>query len=283
MLRPNFSIIIPSYNRVETLARALRSVVRQSMDDWELIIVDDGSIDNTKDIIREFLTDERIKYYYQEHRGVSSARNFGLIKAEGDYIIFLDSDDEFSEGLLERLTLIKYKEYDLVFWYTKKILGKKTQIWKPRKLEKIYNNIIASFLSGSVCYKRSILQKVGGFDEDLNFGENYELGIRLSQLKKLKTVILPEVHLIYHVNPGVRPNSMPAVKLKSLKYLLKKHKDKYESDKYSYSRLLYQMGYLNEKLGRNDKALMKFIEASKVDSMYVKPLIKKFILKFKWI
>ncbi len=94
------SIIVPIYNKQNQIKRCLDSVKCQSYEDWELILVDDGSTDNSASIIKPFLSDSRIHYFYKENGGVSSARNVGLEKAIGEWIIFLDSDDYFlPEGL----------------------------------------------------------------------------------------------------------------------------------------------------------------------------------------
>ncbi len=88
---PFFSVIIPTYNRAGVLLRALESIINQSFSDWELIIVDDGSTDNTVNIFESFVKDNRIKYIKQENRGVCVARKFGSEKGLGSYICFLDS------------------------------------------------------------------------------------------------------------------------------------------------------------------------------------------------
>ena len=94
---PTVSVIIPTYNRAHLVDRAIQSVLNQTYKDFELIIVDDGSTDNTEDIIKEFQKkDERIKYIrHEENRGGSAARNTGIKAAKGEYIAFLDSDDEW--------------------------------------------------------------------------------------------------------------------------------------------------------------------------------------------
>lgn len=89
---PIFSIILPTYNRAKLLTRSIDSVLRQTFTNWELIVIDDGSTDNTKSIVRK-IYDKRIKYFYQENQERSVARNNGIAKAKGLYICFLDSDD----------------------------------------------------------------------------------------------------------------------------------------------------------------------------------------------
>ncbi|MEQ6121913.1 glycosyltransferase [Reichenbachiella sp. MALMAid0571] len=98
-----FSVVIPTYNRADRLVLAVKSVLAQEFKKWELIIVDDGSTDHTKDQIAEF-TDHRIRYFYKKNEERAIARNFGIERAKGQYITFLDSDDElyshcFSEAL----------------------------------------------------------------------------------------------------------------------------------------------------------------------------------------
>lgn len=87
---PKVSIIIPTYNRASFISESIISVLNQSFDDLEIIIIDDGSIDNTSEIINKF-SDKRIKYFYQSNRGIGAARNEGIRKAQGEYIAFQDS------------------------------------------------------------------------------------------------------------------------------------------------------------------------------------------------
>ncbi len=98
--KPFFSVIIPTFNRAHLISEAIKSVLYQTFTDWELIIVDDGSTDNTKDIVDEF-EDERIKYIYQVNSERSVARNNGIRNAKGEWICFLDSDDEYLDNHLE--------------------------------------------------------------------------------------------------------------------------------------------------------------------------------------
>jgi glycosyltransferase involved in cell wall biosynthesis len=95
-MNPFFSIIIPTYNRGKLLPKAIESVLNQDCNDWELIVVDDGSTDNTKNIIEKLCeNDQRIKYVYQDNQERSAARNKGIENSKGKYVCFLDSDDEY--------------------------------------------------------------------------------------------------------------------------------------------------------------------------------------------
>ena len=98
------SIIIPAYNAADYLAQTIESVLNQTYSDFELILIDDGSTDRTREIIKDYqCKDARIKYFYKENGGVSSARNLGLQKATGDFVSFLDSDDLWDRRFLESM------------------------------------------------------------------------------------------------------------------------------------------------------------------------------------
>lgn len=277
---PSISIIIPTYNRSKTLPEAIKSVVEQAMGSWELIIIDDGSSDETIHQIQEYLSNDSIKYFFQNNRGVSAARNRGIEESKGDYLIFLDSDDSFLPGLFSRLNSLELTNYDLVFWQVKKIFPNHTEIWKAKKLEKIYNNMTATFLAGSVCYKKSIFKQSGQFDEELQFGENYELGMRISQIDGLKNQFLEEIFLVQNVKQ-IRENSIPSKKIHSLKHLLQKHHNLYLKDSFSHSRLLYQIGYLSEKLEQKDDAKKYYKKSWIIRPGYFKPFLRYLNLQRK--
>ena len=92
---------MPTYNSHQWISKLYPICIRTNYEQWELLIVDDGSTDNTKNIVMDFLNDKRIKYYYQENYGPATARNFGISKASGKYLAFLDSDDLWKPNKLE--------------------------------------------------------------------------------------------------------------------------------------------------------------------------------------
>ncbi|PMP98127.1 MAG: glycosyl transferase, partial [Thermodesulfobacterium geofontis] len=129
MKRPLISVIIPTYNRAYILSKAIESVLNQTFKDLELIVVDDGSTDETPYLVSKY----PIIYVRKPHRGVSHTRNVGVLKAKGDFIAFLDSDDAFVENKLEKQIEFfeKNPDYKIVqteeLWYKgdKKITPKK--------------------------------------------------------------------------------------------------------------------------------------------------------------
>ena len=117
------SIIIPVYNAENYLSSCINSILKQTYYNWEIIIVDDGSTDNSKSIYTKFAEeDKRIKFFYQKNKGVSAARNLGIEMAKGDYIVFVDADDWIEATFLEKMLKVLEKEHaDIVqcnFYYT---------------------------------------------------------------------------------------------------------------------------------------------------------------------
>lgn len=110
-----FSIVIPVYNVEKYIAKCLDSIKNQTYDNYEVIIVNDGTKDNSVSVINKYLSDSRFTLYNKENGGLSDARNYGVKYVKGDYIIFVDSDDYIDENLLSKLNdILKEKEYDII-------------------------------------------------------------------------------------------------------------------------------------------------------------------------
>ena len=107
---PKISVIIPVYNVEGFIDRCIKSVVNQTLQDIEIIIVNDGSQDNSELVIKKYLNSEKIKYFKKENGGLSSARNFGINCANGEYIAFLDSDDYIDSNMYEEMYRLAKKE-----------------------------------------------------------------------------------------------------------------------------------------------------------------------------
>ncbi len=114
MVKPRTSVIIPTYNRAYTLAKAIGSIKDQTITDWECIVVDDGSTDETEFVVNTF-ADDRIRYFSQANAGQSAARNYGLDKADGEWILYLDSDDALVPQALETMLLAVADKPEVVF------------------------------------------------------------------------------------------------------------------------------------------------------------------------
>ncbi len=275
------SFIIPTYNRVHTIIKSIQSIVEQTCSEWELIIVDDGSQDETKKYIDPYLRDTRIKYSYQMNQGVAVARNHGAHLAKGEYLIFLDSDDIVEISLVQTLIEYSYTDYDLISWKLNKIIDSKSEIVKPKNLGYLYNYRTAIFLAGGVCYKKNIFLKVGGYDHHLTFGENYELGLRICQLKNLKILILNKVLGSFIIEKSKRTSNSISNRLYSLVYYYKKHRNLYDSKMEESTKINYQLGYLLENANKINFAIIFYKKSWKISPWKIKPFLKFNYLKLK--
>lgn len=171
---PFFSVIITAYNREKYISRALQSLLAQSENDWEAIIVDDGSTDNTFSIVREYCLNFRnIRYIYQSNRGQAMAKNSGISAATGLYVTFLDSDDEYlPEHLALRKKIIHhYENLDLLHGGVQ-IIGEPfvPDINDNNRLIHIKDCIVG----GTFVFKRESLLKLHGF-EYIQYGDDTDL------------------------------------------------------------------------------------------------------------
>lgn len=179
----DISVIIPAYNRVHTLARAIDSVRGQTYKVAEIIVIDDGSTDATSEVAKQY---EDVLLLRQKNMGVSSARNNGIMMASSAWIAFLDSDDTWHPQKLEQQLLLHEKEPDLEASYTDESWvrnGKEVAL--PKKYAKPpslgFTDAISfcNIAPSSVLVKKSLLESVGLFDESLEVCEDYDLWLRI--------------------------------------------------------------------------------------------------------
>ena len=184
------SVILPTYNRAHVVSRAIRSVLEQTYEDFELIVVDDGSTDSTEEVVRSF-DDRRIRYIrHKQNKGRSAARNTGIKIAKGEYIAFQDSDDEWlPEKLEEQMEVFKTSSPQVGVVYTGFYLfydDKKIYIPSANVKTKdgnIYDELLKGNFVGTpaAVVRAECLKKVGMFDESLHCLEDWELFIRISK------------------------------------------------------------------------------------------------------
>jgi glycosyltransferase involved in cell wall biosynthesis len=178
-----FSIILPTFNRAHMIHEAINSVFSQTNKDWELIIVDDGSTDKTKDVIDKFTEkDNRVRYLYQKNEERSVARNNGIKEAKGDWICFLDSDDIYHANHLEEFkNLIKQKGSKRGLYFSGLSFGSYSEDFEEYDLTH-KNNIEFIFLNTigtpRACVHKSIILK-NLFNEKIKIGEDRELWSRI--------------------------------------------------------------------------------------------------------
>ena len=181
----DISVIIPTYNRKNTLPRAVESVLNQTYKPIEIIIVDDGSTDGTKEWFSEMYP--LVHYIYQVNSGVSSARNTGINSARGDWIALLDSDDEWLPDKLELQVKLLQNNAELRFCHTNEIwIRNGVRINQRKKHQKYGGNIFKKCLDicrispSSSLFHTSVIKDVGRFDESLDVCEDYDLWLRIT-------------------------------------------------------------------------------------------------------
>lgn len=200
---PRVSVVIPTYNRVKWISKAIDSALAQTYTDLEIIVVDDGSTDQTRQLIGNY--GDGVRYIYQTNAGVSAARNRGIREARGEWIAFLDSDDEWlPEKLQSQLDLAdRYPQIVMVASNvhiddgTNKLsfLDIREQIFKDETERVIYNPLLSvcklAFFPSSLLIKKSALSRAGMFDENLTLYEDRDLACRVALLGPLGVLARP--------------------------------------------------------------------------------------------
>jgi glycosyltransferase involved in cell wall biosynthesis len=186
------SVVIPTYNRYEVLKRALTSVFAQTHLPYEVLVIDDGSSDETRQIFQNF---PQIKYFYQENAGVSAARNLGITNAVCEWIAFLDSDDVWHENKLEEQAAFHKQNPEIMMSYTDESwIRNGLEVKVPKKFKKFGGEIFKQCLShciiapSAALIHKDLLRVVGVFDESLEVCEDYDLWLRVAQKYKIGLV-----------------------------------------------------------------------------------------------
>lgn len=217
------SVIIPCYNSEKYIKKCLESLQKQTYKKLEIIVIDDGSKDETPKIVTKMSKkDSRIKLFIITNRGVSYARNYGLLKSSGEFITFVDSDDWVSPNFIEH-AMIHVEKYDLDIisggtekkYFNKSekfvINSEKIKIYHGKKLKDIENKIIGynsknvpeldkCFMSGSVCkiFKKTIIKDIK-FDEQIKIGEDTIYNIEALRNSRMIGIV-PEIWYYYRMN-----------------------------------------------------------------------------------
>jgi glycosyltransferase involved in cell wall biosynthesis len=208
------SVVIPTYNHAQWLSESIESALNQTLQPYEIIVVDDGSKDNTKEVVSRY----RVKYVYQQNAGLSAARNKGIEVAIGDWIALLDADDVWMPAKLERQVAAIGDEEFCYCATTRFFPDARTE--EPEcffgedalKTLRHHNFIDPS----SVLAKREAFLKVGGFNREMPAGEDWEMWLKLANVSTF--VGVPERLLRYRVlgnsmskNPEIHLKSMEAI------------------------------------------------------------------------
>lgn len=185
--RPLVSAVIATYNMAAYLPFAIRSALEQTYDNFEVLIVDDGSTDNTREIVTPFLEDPRVRYHVQENKGQAAAKNLGAREASGDFVAFLDADDLWTPDKLEVQMPLFARSSVLGVVYARLYYidesGKQLGVSNNKLFRGHVSGplLIANFIGfGTSIVKKECFDRLGLFREELPMGIDYDLWLRFS-------------------------------------------------------------------------------------------------------
>lgn len=300
-----FSVVVPAYNAEECLARCINSILRQSYDRFEIIIVNDGSTDGTLEQAEKF-SDERIRVITQKNAGVSCARNTGIVNAKYPYICFLDADDEWYKdhlsALKDAISAFPEKLFFVTFNHAELLDGSIIEQFDAvKEKEPFYvedflqyefaNNLRKCFFTGAVCAHRSAFEKYGLFEEGKSISEDEDMWNRIMLYEG--KVIIPRVTVLRHRDHSQLTRRPTA----GAPYLFNSRVDGYLSDpslsekkkeelkrlynimELSSIRSLIVHGRKREAAGRLKKIDRRYISPKKYYETYVSFLIPSAVMK----
>lgn len=198
---PQVSVIIPAYNKANLTVQTVKSVLNQTFKDIEIIVVDDGSVDDTSEKLSQF--GDRIIYVYQKNKGACGARNTGIRYAQGNYLAFLDCDDLYESDKLE-LSVNALKQNEAIgFVYSAAFLidndNKTLRIYQTKQyknIEQIFDKLLlGNFICNStVVVRKEVIDKAGLFDETIFMPADWDMWLRFSEISKGKYLDKPLTH-----------------------------------------------------------------------------------------
>ncbi|EEB73891.1 glycosyltransferase family 2 protein [Thermococcus sp. AM4] len=249
MGRPKISIILPTYNRGYIIGRTIRSVLDQTFKDFELIIIDDGSTDNTKNIVEIYKEkDNRIRYIrHKRNLGANAARNTGIKKSRGEYIAFIDSDTIWKPQKLEiQIKIADNTKENFVIYsrtirkYTKKTVIVPEDVNQGKKEGQLLDKILVlNFIDmSSILVKKNMIKNSGLFDEKLPRLQDWDILIRLAE--KYNFVYIPQTLVIsYVLSDSISVDYCKL--LKAEMHLLKKYYPLFKQDKRAIAQRYYEI------------------------------------------
>jgi glycosyltransferase involved in cell wall biosynthesis len=249
---PIISVIIPSYNNEKHIIECLNSILEQTFNNFEVIIVNDGSTDDSEKLLKNYIEQKNTNSIYlinQKNMGVSSARNKGASVAKGNFLVFIDADDKIEKTYFEHaISYIKLKKYEIVYSKSFFFEAKKGE-WKlPNfKLEKfLIQNCIPIF----AFVKNETFKKVGGFDENLKHTEDWDLWIRILKIYPNSVYRIPKFLYFYrkhhHGVSAISLNNKNKSSEKALQYIYQKHYDFFSSNNMGIEHLFKSIKYKNK-------------------------------------
>lgn len=233
MNNPKVSTVLPTYNRCKFIEQSILSVLNQTFQDLEIIVVDDGSEDNTESVVKS-IKDNRIKYIKnEENTGVTKSLNRGIREASGEYIARIDDQDEWiDKRKLEKQVDFLDSDKDNVLIGTGAVVSNVSgsevfRYLKPVKDQDIRSNMLLKncFIHPSVVFSKKAFLKVGGYNNKIKVGQDYDLWLRLGKVGKMAN--LPDYSINYVSDDQSVSNKRKVEQIKQNFSLIKRHKEDY--------------------------------------------------------
>ena len=283
---PRVSVVIPTYKRAHLISRAIQSVLDQTYQDFEIIVVDDGSTDNTEEIVQNYKED-RIRYIrHSVNKGAAAARNTGIKASRGKYIAFQDSDDEWFPDKLEQQIKVfddASSEVGVVYSGFYRIEADKKVYFPSDRFTQIDGNIHNELLKGNfvgtpaVLIKKECFENIKYFDENLRALEDWELWIEISKHYTFKYINKPLLCAYSTLNSvNLNQNNM----LKAHEIVLLEHLDDFSKNKKILSEHFFDVGKGLCSNGDFKKGKNYLIKSVKLNHLNLKTILLLFVLLF---
>jgi len=196
------SVYMAAYNYADFIEEAINSVINQTLDDWELIVINDGSTDDTEEVLKQYESNQKIRIIHQQNQGLNITNNIALRLARGQYIMRIDADDYLDENALSVLSdsLDRNKEFDLVFpdYYEVDEHGKVLDLIRRDKLDDDVEILDLPAHGACTMFRTNTLKRLGGYIEDFQCQDGYELWLRFIQKYKPKNINIPLFYYRQH-------------------------------------------------------------------------------------
>lgn len=224
-MTPTVTVVIPTYNLASLLPEAIASVHAQAWPDLEIIVVDDGSTDDTKEVLNALARDVDLRWYHQENAGAAVARNRGIAEARGEWVAFLDADDVWFPQKLTKQFAELEKHPEAAFSFSDVQVRLENGAQRDLPTRRSSQPLICQLLGGNlfatptVVVRRNRLIEVGAFDAELRTGEDWDLWLRLSARYSCAPVYRPLVLCRVWNQPKFPPQTLEACTLRVLERL----------------------------------------------------------------